>query len=259
MRSHDAADYTNQMNQLMPTGLAWSRVRGSANERLLEGMAEEPARIEARAIYLVLKEFFAQSARELLSEWEVEYGLPDECTTLGVTYEERIENLLRKIRTIGGQSIEYLIGVAAALGIEIAIGEFKPFRAGMSRAGDRLYSREWRFVFRVIIPSTRMYWFRAGRNSAGDPLRYWRRNEILECIINKLKPSHSFVIYAYVESFTFLKDGDAVLRNEILDVATDPILERSVDGSVSIQHGLESGAENETMHVDVFGNITVKD
>ncbi len=109
MRSHDVADYANQMHQLMPVGLAWSRVRGSANERLLEGMAEEPARIEARAIYLSLKEFYAQSTRELLPEWEKEYGLPDECTTLGVMYEERIENLLRKIRSIGGQSIKYFI------------------------------------------------------------------------------------------------------------------------------------------------------
>ncbi len=259
MRSHDAADYTNQMNQLMPTGLAWSRVRGSANERLLEGMAEEPARVEARAIYLVLKEFFAQSTRELLPEWEEEYGLPDECTTLGVTYEERIENLLRKIRTIGGQSIPYFISVAKALGIDITIDEFRPFRVGRNRVGDRLYGLEWLFVWRVTMPVTKTYRFRVGRNSVGDRFRYWRRNEILECIINKLKPAHTYVIFAYIESFTFLEDGDAIVRDVILEGATDPILEQLSEGAVSIRSGLEPGAENETMRVTEGGNIIVKD
>lgn len=206
MRAHDAADYTNQLHQLMPAGLAWSRVRGSVMDRLLQGMAEEPARIEARAIYLALEEFYAQSTRELLPEWEKEYGLPDECTTLGVTYEERIENLLRKIRTVGGQSIAYFIGVAAALGIAVTIDEFRPFRVGRNRVGDRLYNREWLFVFRVNAPGTKMYRFRAGRNAVGDRLRYWRRNEILECIINKLKPAHTYTIFAYFDADDIAKD-----------------------------------------------------
>lgn len=197
MRSHSAADYANQLNQLMPVGLAWSRVRGSVNERLLEGMAEDLARVEARAIYLALEEFYAQTTRELLPEWEKEYGFPDPCRQLGATYEERIEDLLRKIRSIGGQSKGYYIGVAKALGIEITIDEFRPFRVGVNRVGERLYGREWIFAFRVNAPSTRMYRFRPGRNSAGDRLRHWRGNEILECVINRLKPAHMYAIFGY--------------------------------------------------------------
>ena len=266
MRSHDAADYANQMHQLMPVGLAWSRVRGSANERLIEGMAEEPARIEARAIYLALKEFYAQFTRELLPEWEEEYGLPDECTTLGVTYEERIEDLLRKIRSIGGQSIKYLIGVSNALGMDdITIDEFRPFRVGKNRVGDRLYSREWLFAFRINAPGTRAYWFRAGRNAVGDRLRYWRRNEILECIINRLKPAHKYAIFAYfdagtlVDAFVYHDDGgNAILRDAIDADAVDPILE--LDGAdVVIRGGLERDAESATLRATDAGGIIIKD
>ncbi len=52
-------------------------------------------------------------------------------------------------------------------------------------------------MFRVNAPGTKIYRFRVGRNSVGDRLRYWRRNEILECIINRLKPAHTFAIFGY--------------------------------------------------------------
>lgn len=199
MQPHTASDYAHQLRSLMPRGLAWYNPAGSVGDRDIEGEAEELARIEARAIYLVLKEFYAQSTRELLPEFEEEYGLPDPCTTLGATYEERIEDLLRKIQTIGGQSIAYLVGVAKARGVDIEIEEFQPFRAGRNRAGDRVFSREWLFVFKVIGSLVRVYRFRAGRNSAGDRLRIWRGNEVLECIINRLKPAHTYAIFDYEE------------------------------------------------------------
>lgn len=199
MRAHNAEEYADQLQQLMPRGLAWSREKNSSNSKLIAGKAEELARIEARAIHLCLYEFYAHTTRELLPEWEEEWGLPDTCRVLGATYEERIEDLLRKIRSLGGQSIAYLISVAKSMGIDITIKEFKPFRAGISRAGDRLYDRKWRFVFHVIGPKTKVRPFRAGRNSAGDRLRTWRGLEALECIINLLKPAHTYAIIGYQE------------------------------------------------------------
>lgn len=199
MRAHDATDYADQLWQLMPRGIAWRRDRGGNISKVLGGAAEEPARIEARGVYLCLYEFFPQSTRELLPEWEYEYGLPDPCRELGATYEERIEDLLRKIRSIGGQSIAYLISVAKSLGINVTITEFRPFRAGMSRAGDRLFDRKWQFVFQVTGPKTRVLPFRSGGHGAGDRLRIWRGLDALECIINLLKPAHTYAIIGYQE------------------------------------------------------------
>lgn len=199
MQPHSAADYADQLNQLMPRGLAWSRDPNSTNAMVLAGMGEELARIEVRAIQLCLYEFYPQTTRELLPEWELEYGLPDACRQAGATYEERIEDLLRKIRSRGGQSIAYFVSLAKSLGIEITITEFRPFRVGKNRAGERLYGRHWRHVFRVNGPATRVYRFRAGRNTAGERLRYWRGNEILECIINRLKPAQTLALFGYQE------------------------------------------------------------
>lgn len=218
MQSHSAKDYAHLLRSLMPRGLAWYNPADSVGDNDIQGEAEELARIEARAIYLVLEEFFPQTTFELLEEFETEYGLPDPCTTLGATYEERIEDLLRKIRTIGGQSIPYLVEVVGSLGIDIEIEEFQPFRAGMNRVGDRLYSMDWRFVFLVTGPDTRAYSFRSGQSCAGDRLRWWRGNETIECIINRLKPAHTLALFGYrLESgdpFAIDQDG-CVVRSEV--------------------------------------------
>lgn len=264
MQPHNAGDYANLLRRLMPPGVAWRNPPGSPGDLDLQGEAEELARIDARAIYLCLYEFYAQTTRELLPEWEKEYGLPDPCTTLGATYEERIENLLRKIRTIGGQSIAYLISVAAALGIDITITEFKPFRAGMNRAGDRLYGRKWRYVFQVTGPATRVYRFRAGRNAAGDRLRYWRRNEILECIINLLKPAHTLAIFAYRDYGTFALGADeqdnVFVKDDVDPDGLDDFV--SVDaatGDVHLRNDIAPGAENIFFRADDNGNVFVRD
>ncbi|MDR1519736.1 MAG: YmfQ family protein, partial [Planctomycetota bacterium] len=72
MDRHGAADYREQLWQLMPRGLAWSRKPDGEEDRLLAGLAEELARMDARAIELCLKEFYAISTRELLPDWEIE-------------------------------------------------------------------------------------------------------------------------------------------------------------------------------------------
>ncbi len=199
MKAHSAKEYANQLAQLLPPGLAWTRLKNGVLDGVLDGMSEEFARAEARAIYLSLYEFYAQTTLELLPEWEFEYGLPDPCTQLGETYEERIENLLRKIRSIGGQSVAYYVGLAKALGIEIWIEEFAPFQCGLSCAGDGLYDERWLHVFMVHGPAVRVYYFCAGASTAGEALRHWRGNEVLECVINRLKPAHTYAIFSYEE------------------------------------------------------------
>ena len=49
----------------------------------------------------------------------------------------------------GGQSRQYYIDVAWAVGFTITITEFEPFRVGSGRAGDYLAGEEWLFYWRV--------------------------------------------------------------------------------------------------------------
>lgn len=195
---HTVKDYAQQLWSLIPRGLAWVRKKDSNTGKVLEGEAEELARLDARAVYLSSKEFYGQTTRELLPEWELEYGLPDKCRTLGETYPERIQDLLQKIRAIGGQSKEYYIELLKGLGVDVDIEEYRLFRTNVSRCGDRLYSTAWTHVWKVTCKTDRQYVFRANQNVVGDRLRYWKSNEVVECIINTYKPAHTYVIFGYV-------------------------------------------------------------
>lgn len=194
--SHTTEEYAALLRDLLPPGLAFRREPGTQLEQILLGAAEELSRVEARGDALT-DEVNPASTTELLSDWERASGLPDRCAgVLEDTLQGRRAALLAKITSTGGQSIEYFISVAKALGYEITIDEFRPFQAGRSRAGDALYNGDWRYVWRVNAPETTIIEFRAGRSAAGEPLRSWG-NAPLECKINQLKPAHTMVLFGY--------------------------------------------------------------
>lgn len=185
--------YLEQLKSLLPRGLMWSSEDGDTLDDLLGAMAEELARIDARAEGL-FNETDPRTTLELLDEWEAVAGLPDTCTDQADTLAERRDVLHAKITSIGNQSRQYFIDLAAALGYTVTITEFRPFVAG-SNAGDALTNGDWIFTWRVNAPAVTERIFVAG-SAAGEPLRDWG-NEILECVINKYKPAHTLVQFGY--------------------------------------------------------------
>ena len=91
---------------------------------------------------------------------------------------------------------KYFEAVAAELGYQVTITEFFPFRAGASKAGDPAAGDAWAFAWQVNAPETTIWEFKAGHSTAGEPLRTWG-NEKLECVIERLKPAHTEVLFAY--------------------------------------------------------------
>lgn len=193
-----AADYLEQLKALLPPGQAFPREAGTTLHDLLDGMSIELARVDARGNALPL-EANPSSTVELLTDWERVAGLPDKCSgTLEETIQGRKQALLAKLTSTGGQSIAYFTELAAALGYEVTIEEFRPFRAGLSRAGDALTNGAWMFTWRVRAAATAIISFRAGMSVAGERLRTWG-NDTLECKINQLKPAHTVALFAYGE------------------------------------------------------------
>lgn len=190
-------DYLRQLQALLPPGPAWSRDDAAPLTHLLAALALELERVDGRAADLV-EEADPRTTAELLADWERVAGLPDPCVAaLGInqTTAQRRAALVAKLTTIGGQSAAYYIALAASLGYTITVTEFSPFQAG-SDAGDALTNDGWRFVWQVNAPEASIVEFAAGRSSAGEPLRAWG-NELLECVINRLKPAHTYVLFAY--------------------------------------------------------------
>jgi uncharacterized protein YmfQ (DUF2313 family) len=191
-----AADYLEQLKTLLPPGQAFPREAGTTLHDLLDGMSIELARVDGRGETLPI-EANPASANELLSDWERVAGLPDKCSgVLEETLQGRKNALLTKLTSTGGQSAAYFIELAASLGYTVTIEEFRPFRAGISRAGDSLTNGPWVFTWRIRAPEVSVTEFRAGRSAAGERLRTWG-NDTLECKLNQLKPAHTVALFAY--------------------------------------------------------------
>ena len=159
-------------------------------------MSIELARVDVRGESLPI-EANPVSTNELLSDWERVAGLPDKCSgVLEETIQGRRNALLTKLTSIGGQSAQYFIDLAASLGYTVTIEEYRPFRAGLSRAGDALANGDWVFTWLIRAPAVSIMEFRAGRSGAGERLRTWG-NDTLGCKINQLKRAHTIALFAY--------------------------------------------------------------
>lgn len=189
-------DYIEQLSSLLPPGLAIRRETDTDVYKLLTALAEELARVDGRGDDL-LRESDPRTTLEMLTDWETQVGLPDPCLD-GVeqTVQERRNAVVARLTGRGGQSRQFFIDLAASLGYTVTITEFRPFRAGISTAGDALTNGDWIFAWRVNAPETTITPFRAGQSTAGEPLRAWG-NERLECAIERVSPAHTILQFAY--------------------------------------------------------------
>lgn len=191
---HAAADYTEQLQALLPQGHAWPRSNDSWLGRLLAGLAEEFARVDGRAFNL-LDEADPFTTLELLPDWERLAGLPDPCRPIAESVRERRIAVARKVAGLGGQTPAFLVELAASAGYEVDIVEFDVFAIG-SHIGDELADDDWRHAFLVEAFSTaEAQWFTIG-SYAGERLRTWGSSN-LECLVQRAKPAHSIALFAY--------------------------------------------------------------
>lgn len=191
----NADQYVRQQQSLLPPGAAWSRDPGSTLTAVLRIFADTWARLHNRALDM-LEEADPRTTLEILSEWERVAGLPDPCFGTEQTIQERRAALVSKLTARGGQSRDYFIQVARALGYEVTTTEYRPFRADLSSAEDPCCDDEWWFVLQINAPETTIREFAADISFAEEPLRKWG-NEPLECTIQRYAPAHTIVKFTY--------------------------------------------------------------
>ncbi len=193
---HDVTDYTAQMNALLPVGKLWGSLREDPiMQNLLAALATEFARVDVGAERL-LNEFDARTTFDLLPEWEAFAGLPDACSGLGTTLQQRRDALFTALTSVGGQSRQYFIDVAARLGFAGAtITEFEPHTVDAS-VDAPIYGQDWRFAWRVTAPMPAIQQMTVDADvdaSLGEQAPTTR----LECIINRFKPAHTIALFSY--------------------------------------------------------------
>lgn len=219
-----AAEFAHAFMAKLPRGEVWPRSPESTLVQFISGLMGL-VELWARDVYTFLViEAFPPTSFRLLPDWERVLGLPEPCFPVAQTLEERRLQVREKLaRRPGGQSRPYFIGLAERLGYhqpgpsesdleaeigfqvgqldQIRIKEFRPFMAGMSRAGDTTWTiapPKMRFCWIVTLPGDRLTWFRCGASRSGvDTHLTIRRADDLECVMRKLKPGHTNLIFDY--------------------------------------------------------------
>jgi len=175
-------DYAQQLRKLMPKGPAWECAP------YLDTFAHEFAQVE-HFIRQLLNESLPISAVATLSEWEKDWGLPDTCEQHISTFADRKHRLIQKERDAGSPTAFFFINLAKQLGYNHAqIVCPQPCRIG-ARAGQRIYSLSWAYVWRLHIPEkTNIRHLKIGAR-IGERLRIWK-NELLHCVVKRYTPAH---------------------------------------------------------------------
>ena len=186
-------DYLAQLQALLPQGPAWPRDAGATLTKLLRAMADELARVDSRAGQLI-DETDPRTTNELLADWKRVAGLPDSCVTAAQSTAQRRAALHAKLTTLGGQSTAYFIALAASLGYTVTITEFEQHTV-VDDVEHPLYSHPWQFAWQINAPQDTVGTLSV-TDTVADPLAWWG-NELLECVIRRIKPAHTHVLFAY--------------------------------------------------------------
>ncbi len=176
-------------------GFALGR-RGGVLDAVLWAIAAPIADAEADAEAL-MGEIDPRTAVRLLTDFERVLG-PDPCgrDQDGRPQDERQRIAHQRWTATGGQSLPYLISVAAKLGVTIEIEEFWPSKAGVLQAGQPLIAEGEQFVWRVRLAPIGEFLFRAGVGQAGDPLG-WIVLSGIECELRRIAHSHTVPVFSY--------------------------------------------------------------
>jgi uncharacterized protein YmfQ (DUF2313 family) len=188
-----ADDYRAQLQALLPQGPAWPDDADSATWHILDGIAQELARIDGRCGDLI-EEADPLTTFELLGDWERVVGLLACRTSPAALLSQRRAELHAKLTNLGGQTPQYFIDLAASIGIIITITEFRPWTCDMA-CNLPIYGEDWAYTWQVNAPLvTIKYW--TCIDACNEPLAVWG-NDLLECLLTLYKPAHTFILFAY--------------------------------------------------------------
>jgi uncharacterized protein YmfQ (DUF2313 family) len=229
-------EYADQLQQLLPLGQAWPRDDDSVLMTTVRGLTGVWGDIEIRASKLLEMESDPRATVELLADWERNWGLPDPCYQSPQTIGQRQLALVMRMTMLGAQSREFFIALAAMIGYDITITEYRVWVVGLDRVGDsRVYGdgsspmrNEWgqpilnpngepvaqgelsewpsyglgppenRFYWTVHVHKAALTWFRVSKGQTGvDPHLRIGLADDLECLLNRWKPAHTQIIFDY--------------------------------------------------------------
>lgn len=152
-----------------------------------------------------------------LDDWEAEYGLPDFCTSPATGEQGRINAVRARYGALGGSSPAYFICLAASVGYDITITEPNDFICDVSECDgdDTVVDINGHHEWIVHLLNLGDIWFYADEGIVDEtPLEGFVAATDLECILRRVAPEHTTLIFDYStltgvpEGFEGLLDGD---------------------------------------------------
>ncbi|HDV1574524.1 TPA: baseplate J/gp47 family protein [Escherichia coli] len=185
---------------LLRDGYPQGELKVSRISEAISGAAPSLTRVHQRADAL-MRELDPRTTTELINRWERLCGLPDECIPAGTqTLRQRQQRLDAKVNLAGGINENFYLAQLAALGRpDATITRYdKSTFTCSSACTDAVNAPEWRYYWQVNMPAaTNTTWMTCG-DPCDSALRIWG-DTVVECVLNKLCPSHTYVIFKYPE------------------------------------------------------------
>ena len=204
---------------LLPQGAAWGSPDGQAislasNLAGLMRVFLDSFQWLYQRIWTLARNASVSGVDELLSEWEAEYGLPDNCVTGETGVAERLRALAAKVAAIAVITPGDFIRIAATYGFIIEIEEPAMFECGFSECGGEHTVGDIRQESYWIVRtySIAVDYFRVSEGECGfDPLFTYGDGERLLCILRRLAPAWTEPVLQIV---TILTDIDGTILTD---------------------------------------------
>lgn len=183
-------EYTQLLHKLLPPGPAWE-----GDNALLNGLSASLTRVHQRGNNL-MAEINPATTTELIDRYEALCGLPDSCAPVGLqTITQRQQRLDAKINVPGGINEMFYRRQLDALGYRsVTITQYQHHSTTPNPEwGDR-----WRYYWKVSIPEDASVNWMTCASDCDEAIRTWG-DAVVECVIDKLCPSHTVVVFSYPE------------------------------------------------------------
>ncbi len=190
-------NYTYALFKLLPPGIVFSREKGSGSFTLFDTLAQSIYELYNSATGLI-KEANPLTMTTAIPSRFTEAGLPDLCTGTPTTSQEKRAQVVGRWSQLGGATKQYFLDVLTRYGYQVKIWEYYKtmpvFRIGQTGIGTSGFGVEFTRCWKVHFVDTTTTYFRAGESSAGEYLNS-NQNQSISCILDRIKPAHTLVIY----------------------------------------------------------------
>lgn len=193
----DVEQYTDSLARYLPGGILFaSRNNNNSNLRkLLRGLSGELFRTNG-LIQEYCEQIIPDKTTKFVSEWESALGIPDDCFPGSGTLDERRLHVLIKLASLGIQTQQDFIDLAAQFGVTVTIMNGSQHGTFPMEFPTLFFNSSKDARFTIIVTFTLID---GERFPYTFPVLFGNSTlAIIECLFNKLKPANCDVIFEQV-------------------------------------------------------------